>query len=453
MNNLKALSLENLANLKKQQTLSPVELESMQRDNLIQLVQYARTNNPFYRSFLPDLAKLPDQTNLAELLQQLPIMNRSLIQQNYSKMKIIKPGTLEKDYGVSKTSGSTGQPVEIFKYSLEYRSVIYGISLLEWEWHNRDLAKPLAMFRIGAESDGDFVIQEPINYLGEVALGSQYRSDNRPIPELIDALLRHKPSYLFVNAITARLMAKEVLLGSYPKITIEQILSVSDPIDTNFRELMREAFSAKVVDRYSTEELGLFALQCAHADHLHIVAPHYLVELLDEANEPVPHGEPGRVVVTFFASSAMPLIRYELGDLAAAGDDCPSGITWPVLSQITGRVRDYVDYPDGSRNIATFVYSKILSLPDLYDFQAVLFSDTVLLVCGVTDPLSEASQQVIHAELSRIFGEQLRTEIRQTGQLPILKPAKRPEFIRISGPFWEAADLSEYLDPPAEPIS
>jgi phenylacetate-CoA ligase len=54
------------------------------------------------------------------------------------------------------------------------------------------------------------------------------------------------------------------------------------------------------------------------------------------------------VVITPFLSTHMPLIRYELGDLATVGARCSCGRSLPVLQQIVGRVSHVFRFPDGS---------------------------------------------------------------------------------------------------------
>ena len=43
----------------------------------------------------------------------------------------------------------------------------------------------------------------------------------------------------------------------------------------------------------------------------------------------------------------MPLIRYDIGDIAEFGEPCDSGFNWPVLNQVNGRIRDSITLPDG----------------------------------------------------------------------------------------------------------
>jgi phenylacetate-CoA ligase len=60
-------------------------------------------------------------------------------------------------------------------------------------------------------------------------------------------------------------------------------------------------------------------------------------EILDDADRPCAPGEVGRVVVSTLHNYAMPLFRYDLGDLAEVGPPCECGRTLPVLNRIVGR--------------------------------------------------------------------------------------------------------------------
>ena len=73
--------------------------------------------------------------------------------------------------------------------------------------------------------------------------------------------------------------------------------------------------------------------------------PSLYVELLKlDSDEPVQPGEMGRVVVTDLFNHAMPLIRYDIGDLAVSLDEAGKIRT---LSCISGRKADCVYSTDG----------------------------------------------------------------------------------------------------------
>jgi len=375
-------------------------------------------------------------------------MTREHLQTNYQDMKTYLPWATDENYSINSTSGSTGQPVKVWKYSPDYLRGYQAITLLEWEWHQRSIKKKLGAFRIGIEDRPIRQLGSPLNYLGDPSPGFEFRSDGRSPVQLIEFLIEHQPDYLFCNAITLRLIASELKTGSYPKLKIEQLLTVSDPIGPAFRAEMKRTFGAKCVDRYSSEEFGIFALQCPTAEHLHVISTDFVVEVVNEQGIPVRPGEVGKVLVTWLTGRAMPLVRYQIGDLARQGEQGSCDISWPILTEITGRIRDWVELPDGTKTIATFVYSKLSDLSELYDFQTILFSDAVYFVAGVKQALSDRAIAAIRAELARIFGAELTIYIVESDQLPLLRMHKRPEFIRVEGNFspdFEHTTLFEHM--------
>src|SRR5260370_22292708 len=57
----------------------------------------------------------------------------------------------------------------------------------------------------------------------------------------------------------------------------------------------------------------------------------------------------GRIVITDLLNLSMPLIRYEIGDVAACAEDqnCPCGRNLPLLTGVQGRTTDFLRLPDG----------------------------------------------------------------------------------------------------------
>jgi hypothetical protein len=55
------------------------------------------------------------------------------------------------------------------------------------------------------------------------------------------------------------------------------------------------------------------------------------------------------VILTPFYNTAQPLIRYEVGDIAALGGSCSCGMSLPVLEPVAGRISQLFQLPDGRR--------------------------------------------------------------------------------------------------------
>jgi phenylacetate-CoA ligase len=113
------------------------------------------------------------------------------------------------------------------------------------------------------------------------------------------------------------------------------------------RRAIETAFDCPVTNRYGCEEVSLIACECERHQGLHVNSEGVYVELLRDGR-PVAPGEPGSVVVTDLTNRAMPLLRYQVGDVASwSGRPCPCGRGLPLLGRVEGREADYVVTPSG----------------------------------------------------------------------------------------------------------
>jgi hypothetical protein len=256
--------------------------------------------------------------------------------------------------------------------------------------------------------------------------------------QLVDELEKSGASYLFCNGSQLRLMAKEQLRRPR-KIKLDQILTWADRTDQELRKLAKKAFKAKIVDRYSSEELGPIAIQCPRSEHLHLISPYHYLEIVDQDNRPVKAGVTGRVLVTSFANSAMPLFRYELGDLAVMGPPCGK-VKWPTIYSIEGRTRDTVFRPDGSEALPLTPRISIRVDANVLDHLIVLFDDMVVGIVRLKRPFDKAEEQKVLLELSSAFYlPEGSSRLFFGGNGNWTKVWKRKVFERVNEPFSEQA--------------
>ncbi|MDX1364330.1 hypothetical protein [Arenibacter latericius] len=99
---------------------------------------------------------------------------------------------------------------------------------------------------------------------------------------------------------------------------IRTIIAGPDCINSYTKNTMSTYFNAPVFAKYSNEELGILAHQAVDSgENFNINWASYFIELLDlEKDEPVKQGELGRIVVTDLFNYAIPIIRYDTGDIA-----------------------------------------------------------------------------------------------------------------------------------------
>ncbi len=121
-------------------------------------------------------------------------------------------------------------------------------------------------------------------------------------------------------------------------IGIGESLCDADLNPNTICRILQDSTHAPVLSTYaSTETCSTFAQgpQC-RANHLNPRMA--IIEILNDRSHPVAPGTPGRVVITPLGQHAMPLLRFDTGDIATLYTDrCPCGRRTPRLGPILGR--------------------------------------------------------------------------------------------------------------------
>jgi len=97
---------------------------------------------------------------------------------------------------------------------------------------------------------------------------------------------------------------------------------------------------------YGQGERLASASECLCHNGLHIFPFYGVVEVVNRG-KPVANGG-GTVLLTTLTNYAMPLIRYEVGDIAEiTRNECKCNRTWRMLSKVLGKRREFVTTPKG----------------------------------------------------------------------------------------------------------
>jgi len=100
----------------------------------------------------------------------------------------------------------------------------------------------------------------------------------------------------------------------------------------------------RFVQKYGTSELGTIGGSCGRLPGMHLFEDLFVVEVLRHGR-PVAPGEIGRLAITDLINTAMPLIRYDVGDVGRLHiGRCPCGRKTPRL-EVMGRAQEVLDAP------------------------------------------------------------------------------------------------------------
>jgi phenylacetate-CoA ligase len=410
-----------------------VELQRKMQENLLgDLFRHAWQYSDWWRKRILQAGYIHDLENLSafSVLDNIAPLLRTDVQEHFESLRAWRSYWSASDMVTSITSGSTGIPVRVEKLRDAYNLVYEAVGLVDHEWHQRDATLPLLSLAADEDSSSPHWGSLFLALQGSGSVMNRYPS-SRSSYEHAKWLMEHRPSYLKASPLRATEIG-EVLLSQGNVLPLRQIISQSERVTPQQREICRRAFGgAKIVDRYSCEEVGWLAIQCPEHDHLHVMTGTTIIEIVDDHGNPCPVGVAGRVLVTNLHSFAMPIIRYDIGDIAEWGEECDCGIKLPVIRRLLGRKRNMVRLHDGTLIPMTFLgdYFEDLSVIKEYRLVQQKNGDIDFLVRAEL-PLTDNEVFKLRSLVLKV-NAQLVVHIREVSSIDWGKGMKREEFVRL----------------------
>ena len=195
-------------------------------------------------------------------------------------------------------------------------------------------------------------------------------------------------------------------------------------------------FGVRLQDSYSAAEVSVMAIECPDEPGVyHVQSESVLLEILDRAGAPCAVGVPGRVVVTDLHNLATPLIRYEIGDVAAWGAPCRCGRGLPVLSRIVGRTLHLFRLPDGDALVPDIERQGLHALAPVRQVQVVqLGFDRVEVRMAVDRALTAGEQAAVRAAVRHgLHGRDVSIGLVEMAALPRSEAGKFEAFVCAMG--------------------
>lgn len=335
--------------LERRQFDPPNVVSARQAVMLQRIIRHAVAMVPYYRNL-----------NVLDH-QQFPILTKQVVRER--RTELLSETFRHQPLTEKKTSGSTGVPlrIEIAACGLAWKRAT---TLRSDEWSGWQRGQPIAK-AWGNPEYRQFGIKGWLrNHVYERAIHlDTLKMDQAGIQVFIGKLLRQRPGLIYGHAHSVYLLAQYLESQAIVPPRPNGIITTAMILHDFQRKLIEEVFHCPVTNRYGCEEVSLIACECAKHQGLHVNTESVYVEILKDGQS-VSHGQPGKVVITDLTNFAMPLIRYEVGDVASwAIGNCSCGMASPRLAAIEGREADYVITASGhmisgislTENFATLV--------------------------------------------------------------------------------------------------
>jgi phenylacetate-CoA ligase len=317
-------------------------------------------HNPFYKELCN--GKIPKDWH------EVPVIQKKDLQKPIAQM--INPIIHKKDLFLSKTAGSTGIPMvfakDKFCHALTWAQILHKYSL-----HGIKGGDMQARF-YGMPIEGVYYYKERIKDI----LSNRRRFAVNDLSEdilekYIVTLKKYKFKYIYGYTNSIKIFAKYLLnKGLTLKDicpTVKCCIITSEMCTPSDEKLLKDAFLVPIINEYGASELGVIAFPDKEFQW-RLSDEDLFVEVLNEKGQPVEKGAVGRLVVTSLYNRAMPIIRYELGDMASVNFSAEGN----TLSCLKGRLTDTLRLPSGRimPGATLYIAAKIIydNLPELKEF-------------------------------------------------------------------------------------
>jgi phenylacetate-CoA ligase len=428
-------------------------LKKLQLQKLIAVLQHASRSSPYYQRRFKEIGFAPEDLKSLEDFRRIPPLSRQDVVENRRDIVDVRfhasidvadqsrhyPGVplpfakFRKHKLVrNTTTGSTGTPMVFYEDG--------SVAVLNWaeelrlkNWFGMPPGAKEARFTMDS---ADFSVKNKTQKVREhlwnqMLLPGYYLSDDE-YEICLQELQRFRPRILWAVTTALKQLAQYIQRANkdispyHPDLVITR----AAPLFEEEKKLLSQFFQCPVTNIYGTREVGHIAMMCPQGS-MHINQEDFLVEIEGQGGEE--SSAPGQILVTMLYESAMPFIRYRIGDLGElGGSDCPCGRSLRVLKNLAGRTGDVYKTEDG-RLIEPGTWCGIFMFnrqtAEVQKFQVVYRRDRSILFRIVTGPGYSAETE---AELRRLLDKYLHSNIRfEFEYVPDIKPLRSGKYPMI----------------------
>ncbi len=354
-----------LDELLKMQYLSTEELRTIQFAELSKLINHAYSTTVYYNKVFKELGITPNDIKSFEDYAKLPLLTKDILQENLEDLCSSK--FPKESRTLNSSGGTTGKPAQFYQDSQVAKELeahfLLMLSLAGWTpddmvvslWGNpRELLSSSTPKHI-----------KP--WLSGMVTLNAYRYDTKSMEMWVKVFKRYKRVLLYGYSTVITDFAKYCMKNNIT-LPIFAVMTTAEILEPNQRESIEKAFSCKVFDQYGAREMPGVASECEHGNmHLYTSAAYAEFLPVEDSNTTL---EQQKIILTSLNNYTMPMLRYEIGDLAAPkNEQCACGRGYPLMQMEVGRIGASLKLPEGGRLYSTMFVRQMYHITGIEAFQ------------------------------------------------------------------------------------
>jgi phenylacetate-CoA ligase len=397
-------------------------ISSLQLAQLQHALHHARATVPLYAN-----RGIPQTIHSVDELEGIPVLQKGELQQERAFVTSrLFTGKLHEVH----TGGTTGKPLTIY-CTREVLSRNYAF----FARFRRSVGTPVgvrAAVFAGRTIVSPGQVRPPFwrwNRPANTMLFSSYHIGHHTAAAYARRLAALAPQV--IDSYPSALEPIARYLVQHPEISVRPraVITSSETLFTEVRQLFEAAFGCDVYDHYGAAEMAALITQC-RAGSYHVNPEFGLIEIIKDGKRVVP-GDVGEIVATGFINPVMPLIRYATGDLATFREGkCQCGRHSPMIEQLVGRLDDVVTTPDG--RIVGRLDPIFKAVSSIEEAQIIQDRSDRVRVQLVAVELNEQDSDRLKVELQMRLGPNMRIDIERVSEIPRTERGKLRTVVNLT---------------------
>ncbi|OKZ17410.1 MAG: hypothetical protein BHV81_10930 [Butyricimonas synergistica] len=335
--------------LRESQFWSEEKIREYKEEYVKRVIIHAYDTVPYYNSLFKINKLTPKDIRTLEDINKIPILTKEVYRNN--KEKLISTTINSKNVYWGRTSGSTGKALE---YGLSPNTIAFQWAIW-WRFRERFglkfgdkhlnfVGSKLIIPKNQAKPPYWRYFREQNQYIINM-----YQLRKEKIRAIVDFINNEDIKFFSgypSNIYQFSLLVKEAGLSL---VNPPQIVLTGGEKLQNFQiRAIQEVCKCRVLDHYGFCEAAGNASRCEHGRYhedfeFGLLEPYNVTRISEKEFT-------GEILTTSFINTALPLIRYQVGDIATWNlEKCECGRKSSVITRIEGRVEDMILTPEGLR--------------------------------------------------------------------------------------------------------
>jgi phenylacetate-CoA ligase len=404
--------------LRKSCYRSEKKVRSEQYKKMRKLLLICEIDIPYYKKKFNEIGfKVKRDFNSLADLDKLPLVTKEDVKKNPEQF--INPKYKKDKALIFKTSGSTGTPMTelVSKNQWVFEQ---GVIWRHWSWAGYRFRDKMAIVRSYAPKDNLLIKHDSIR---NFRYYSPFHLSEENIKIYIEDMVKEKVKFIRGYPSSVRPLADYVIKTKCEIPKLKGILTASEVLSDNDREKIEKAFKCRIFNHYGLAEGIIMMGDCENHMGLHNYDEYGYVELHDTDDCSIK-----KIIGTNLNNCAMPLIRYETGDLAEISNEkCSCRRSSMVVKNIIGRFNSVLILSDRTIPLTNF-YTVLEYYTDIIGWQ-IIQENINTIELRIHGDISIDDRECINAEFIRRIPNNVCFKI--SLNIPFIQKneGKRPPFV------------------------